>query len=104
VRHYLRNGYSFRFRGAVLPLAVQRQQDRAGAVDDGLDQFGLGRPEVQVRGQPARRTDARGTVRVHHGVELDLGDHRVKPGGKARGGGRGAGSGSGAGTETSRNQ
>ena len=37
----------WRFRSAVVPLSVQRQQDRAGAVDDFVDQVGLGRAEVR---------------------------------------------------------
>ena len=55
-------------------MAGVRLHDRAGAVDDVVDQFGLGRAEVQVRGQSARRTDARGTVRVGHGVLLGFGE------------------------------
>jgi len=30
----------WRSRGAVVPLSVQRQQDRAGAVDDFVDEVG----------------------------------------------------------------
>jgi hypothetical protein len=80
-------------------MAGVRLQDRAGAVDDGVDQCGLGRAEVQVRRQPARRTDARGTVRVGHGILLGLGElaERVRRG-------RGHGSGAGSGTVISRNQ
>ena len=50
-----------------MPAAVQRQQDRAGAVDEIVDQFGLWRAEVQLRRQSARRTDK--AIRAAKGLD-----------------------------------
>ena len=42
---------------------------------------GSGGPKSRRRRQPTRRTDARGTVRVHHGVALGLGELVERGGG-----------------------
>jgi hypothetical protein len=53
---------------------VERPQDGAGAADEGGDERGLGRAEVEPRRQAAERADAGGAIGVGDGVLLGLGE------------------------------
>jgi hypothetical protein len=52
---------------------VERPHDGAGARDEGGDERGLGRPEVEPRRQATVRADAGGAIGVDDGVLLGLG-------------------------------
>ena len=105
VRRCLCGRNSFRRLSAVAPLSVERLEDRARATDDVPEQLRLGRVDGRVKPghdglrQPARGTDARGAVRVHHGILLGLGEAAERVGVGRRRRVR-----SGAGTEISLNQ
>jgi hypothetical protein len=62
------------FRGHRQRRAVERAQDRAGAVDQFLDQFRFGRAEGDPRRQAAAGPDQCRAVGVDQGVLLGLGE------------------------------
>ena len=58
-------------------LLIERAQDGARAVDEGLDEFRFGRTEVELCRKSARGADQRGTIGVDGGVLFGVSEARL---------------------------